>query len=171
MQNSACVPPSFRITSLENGWLFAKLALSGCEIELANSYLGGLELPGALIRMCNDFLSGAVSSQWLCWHGESHAVVWHLEKEQELLCLKIYRLGSSFGLPVCGEGLAQKVQTKEPERSDDFDTLAFAQTVFYAFREYRFGDRLAQWQGSEFKDHFPDAEYRVLRKLLRSGTG
>ena len=168
MQKLGFVPISFHITSIENGWLFAELDLYDHHIDLVNSHLGGGELPKALIHVCNAVLLGNTMSQWLCWHGESHAIIWHIEKDIDQLCLKVYSIGCSFGLPVCGEGLAASVNNIDPYLTACLDIYTFAQSVCHAFKECRYGEMLEQWQGSEFKDHFPETEYQALRKLIRS---
>lgn len=168
MHSCNWVPFSFRITSINSGWLFANLELSGRQVQLENSYLGGLDLPKALVKACCALLSEPTSSQWLCWHGESIAQLWHLQKESDQLYLKMYRIGSSFGLPVCGDPLAQKSQRVAPEVSAVIDPFVFAQSILQAFKEYKLPDAFAQWQSSGFRDHFPEEEYHALRKLLRA---
>lgn len=168
MQDVEMVTMSFYITSIENGWLFADLELGEQKIQLANSCLGGLELPKALIKVCNAVLLDNAADQWLCWHGESCAHIWHLQRDVDHLSMKTYSLDSSFGLPVCGESMAQKIQWLTPELTVSIDRYVFAQTIYHAFKSCRFGDMLAQWESSEFKNYFPEEEYHTLRKLLRS---
>lgn len=97
--------------------------------------------------------------------------IWHLQKESHHLCLKIYSIGTSFGLPAYGDSLAQKVRKIAPDVSADIDPCVFAQSVFQAFKAYKFGDMFAQWQSSGFKNYFPEEEYQTLRKLLRNTGG
>ena len=159
---------SFYITEIKNGWIFAQADISGQAIVLANSYLGGLELPKALVRITHALLTGSTSSEWLCWHGETSAQIWHIEKSDDQLCLHIYEAGSSFGLPVCGGELERYVHHTEPAMDAKLDVFIFANCIYEAFKSYRYGDTLAQWQNSEFKEYFPEEEYKNLRQALKN---
>ena len=157
----------FRITEIKHGWIFAQANILGHTIDLANTYLGGLELPKALLRVSHALLTGRAASEWLCWHGESRAQIWHMEESGGYLRLNIYEAGSSFGLPVCGEGLERCVRHTEPAITARLDVFTFANRICEAFKDYRYGDTLAQWQNSEFKDYFPEEEYKILRQALK----
>ena len=157
----------FRITEIKHGWIFAQTNILDHTIDLANSYLGGLELPKALLRVSHALLTGGAASEWLCWHGESRAQIWHMEKSGDHLCLRIYEAGSSFGLPVCGGELERYVRHTEPAMVAKLDVFTFANCVCEAFKDYRYGENLDQWQSGEFKEYFPEEEYKALRKALR----
>lgn len=158
----------FQITSLENGWIFAEISNADKKVHLANSYLGGQELPKAMLHALNRLLSEDSSTEWICWHGESQAFIWHLERQGRDLHLEVFRAGYSFGFPVYGDGLEEIANKAELIVSLNADIWMFAQTVCDAFKEYRFGEKSEQWQCSGFGDYFPNKEYQMLRRRLRN---
>lgn len=167
MQNIDVTPIWFHITSVEHGWLFAELDTPGRKLHLANSHLGGLELPSAFLQSLIALFDEHSTSKWLCWHGESHGHIMHMHRRKQNLALRIFRVGSSFGLPVQADGLADKVKHAEAVLTAETDIFGFAHSVCDAFEVWGSENRLWQWQSSAFKEYFPQKEYQTLRKLLR----
>lgn len=157
----------FKISDVKHGWIFATLETEEKQVQLLNSYLGGLQMPRVFLKAITELLCKKEDEKWVCWHGESNSYIWHLKVKDECLELCIYEGGSSFGLPLEGELLNKTAEASQMILKTNTCLHLFASSVCAALKFYSYGKGYDIWQNSKYKDTFPKAEYSQLRKILR----
>ena len=160
---------SFNIREIEYGWIFAEISTQKGEIVLANSYLGGLQMPKTFLSILTELLPETdTQSRWLCWHGENNSYIWHFETDGQTLILHIYEGGCSFGLPLQGDDLQKQSESADMLLSVKTLLYPFSLSVCNAMKEYSYGKGYEKWQNSQYKNTFPRDEYQKLRRILRN---
>lgn len=157
----------FKISDVKYGWIFATIETETKQINISNSYLGGLQMPSIFLNAIIELLSKKNQEKWICWHGESNSYIWYLNVKDECLELCIYEGDSSFGLPLEGKTLNKTVEFSQLILKTDTWLYSFAISVCDAFKIYSFGKEYEIWQSSKYKDLFPRTELSQLRQLLR----
>ncbi len=160
-----CEEILFQITGIENGWIFAEIIKTDAQIEISNSYLGGLHMPKYFLKVLIDLAENKERETWVTWHGESSKFLWEMKKEEELLELSIHESFQSLGT------LSDEVICKNEK---DNNCLFHAKTYFYsfalqiyeAFKAYSYGAGYNLWQNTEFADTFPRSELSQLKRNL-----
>lgn len=164
---------SFDIREIEHGWIFAAIGTQKGEIILANSYLGGLQMPKTFLSILAELLLETdtketdTQSKWICWHGENNSYIWHLETHGQSLILHIYEGGGSFGLPLQGNGLQRQAESADLLLGVNTLLYPFALSVCNAMKVYSYGKGYEKWQNSQYRNTFPREEYQKLRRILR----
>lgn len=159
----------FKIIDIEHGWIFAEIETETTQINIFNSYLGGLQMPAAFLQAITELLGKKEHEKWICWHGESNSYIWYLKVQDEMLELCIYEGDSSFGFPTEGNSLKKDAESSQIILKTNTSPYPFALSVCNALKYYSYGEGYDIWQNSKYKDMFPRDEYSRLRKLLRSG--
>lgn len=161
---------AFKILDIQYGWIFAAIETGTGQIAISNSYLQGLHVPGVFLQSIIKLLNKKEQEEWICWHGESTAYLWHFIVRNDVLELFIYDGGSSFGLPLSGNALIKYAASSDAILEANGSLSFFAQSVCDAFKFYSYGEGYDIWQKSKYKDMFPRTELSLLRKILRQNN-